>query len=302
MNRKRWMRIFSMYLGIATLMFFVSYGTAKAATLCVEKSGANGCYTSIQAAVDVANSGDTIEVHPESYSEVNIHKNVVIIGIAGPERTTIMALSGNAGNVGSNSTVTIRGFRISGGTNGVYVANATLTLRNNEIIGTAGHGVYCYSAYTLSTTCNVINNTIDGSGGEGIQTANPADAQNRRGTSNIFISSNMILDSINISAPSSASCFYNTITGVVLGTSCSSTQTADPLFIPGNYCAVQSASPSIDAGSPSPTDNDPDGTRNNQGACGGPYAAAFWPYPSGGPVITNLTVTPASVPQGGTVT
>lgn len=46
---------------------------------------------------------------------------------------------------------------------------------------------------------------------------------------------------------------------------------------------------------------DPDGTRNNMGAWGGPGAALFWDNPAGGPVITNLVVTPSSVPQGGTI-
>ena len=35
---------------------------------------------------------------------------------------------------------------------------------------------------------------------------------------------------------------------------------------------------------------------------GGPGAVNYWPDPPGGPVVTDLTVSPSSVPQGGTVT
>jgi len=79
---------------------------------------------------------------------------------------------------------------------------------------------------------------------------------------------------------------------------------ADPLFIDsstGNY-RLSSSSPSIDAGQPIAADNDPDGTRNDQGVYGGPGAANFWPSPAGGPVVTDLSVTPPSVPVGGTIT
>jgi len=78
----------------------------------------------------------------------------------------------------------------------------------------------------------------------------------------------------------------------------------NPLFIDssnGNF-ALQSTSPSIDTGRPGSADADPDGTRNDMGAYGGPDAASFWPYPAGAPIITNLTATPTSVPKGGTIT
>ncbi|MFV9644501.1 MAG: hypothetical protein ACNYWU_01640, partial [Desulfobacterales bacterium] len=58
----------------------------------------------------------------------------------------------------------------------------------------------------------------------------------------------------------------------------------------------------IDAGMVSSTYNDPDGTRNDMGVYGGPGAASFWPEPAGGPVVTELSVTPPSVPVGGTLT
>ena len=78
----------------------------------------------------------------------------------------------------------------------------------------------------------------------------------------------------------------------------------DPLFIDadtGNF-ALLSNSPSKDAGRIGAAFNDPDGTRSDIGAYSGSAAAAFWPYVDAGPVISEIMVTPASVPQGGNVT
>jgi hypothetical protein len=284
-------------VGVVTLMITGGImGSASGATLCVEPNGAGGCYTKIQTAVNAAAEGDVINVGPENYVEgttLNVQKSLEIVGTAGPEKTTITG-STDGITVGSNRTVTIRGFMISGTNDGVYVnGGAILTLKNNIIIGNSGRGVYCNAN---AVTCIISNNTVLSSGLDGIYSDNSVGP-----VETVTLYNNIILDSVNLNNDVE-NCFYNTITGTILNTTCTNTQTADPLFITGHYCAVQSSSPTINAGTISPMDNDPDDTRNNQGCAGGPLAAAFWPYPSGGPVITDLTVSPASVPQGGTVT
>lgn len=313
MNRKRWIRILKMLhgIGITALALLIFLGTASAATLCVDKTGVGAAectttYTTIQAAVNSSIDGDTIKVGPGNYIEgtgVTINKSINIIGIAGPENTMVDG-STNGFNVSTNNTqVTISGLNIVGNVDGVKAWKTTLVLKNNIIAGRTGKGVYCASTTcTDNTYCNILNNNILSSGQDGIYTEdiNPG-CCSCSATTTVNMYNNIITDSINLTSDSE-SCANNTITGSITSASCTNTQTADPLFIPGHYCAVQTGSPTIDAGSPSTIDNDPDGTRNNQGACGGPFAAAFWPYPSGGPVITNLTVTPASVPQGGTIT
>jgi len=69
----------------------------------------------------------------------------------------------------------------------------------------------------------------------------------------------------------------------------------------GNY-VLQSTSSCINSGIPGEPYNDPDGTRNDMGAYSGPFSAAFWPYIPNGPVVTEISLTPASVPRGGTIT
>lgn len=78
----------------------------------------------------------------------------------------------------------------------------------------------------------------------------------------------------------------------------------DPRFVSaatGNY-QLRADSPCINAGRPSASESDPDGTRNNLGAWGGPGAAGFWPSADGAPIITDLSITPGSVPRGGKIT
>ena len=58
---------------------FISVGCASAATHSVCPSGCD--YTSIQAAIDAADPGDTIEVHSGTYNEnVNVNKQLILMG------------------------------------------------------------------------------------------------------------------------------------------------------------------------------------------------------------------------------
>jgi len=68
-------------LGIAVLGNSVAY----AAGLCVHPTGAGRCFTSIQAAVDAANSGDRIIIRPGKYVEqvTILGKDLTLVGRSG---------------------------------------------------------------------------------------------------------------------------------------------------------------------------------------------------------------------------
>ena len=67
-------------LCLAVGIFLFSAGTA-AAVECVDPGGAGGCYTTIQAAIDAAAVGDTINVNPGTYIErLTISQSVVLLG------------------------------------------------------------------------------------------------------------------------------------------------------------------------------------------------------------------------------
>lgn len=74
----------------------------------------------------------------------------------------------------------------------------------------------------------------------------------------------------------------------------------DPQFLdPSNGdFRLLSSSPLRDAGIPSIQAQDPDGTRNDIGAYGGPFAINFFEATIGAPIIRQLQVTPGSIIQG----
>ncbi len=127
----------------AILLLALSQG-AKASTLCVDHSGAAGCYKTIGLAVSHAQVGDVIVVRPGTYDEdVIIGTPLSLIG-SGADRTIIDAagqpngvfIDGYTnGNMGV-SHVTLSGFTVKNATwEGVLVVSADdVTIRANKII------------------------------------------------------------------------------------------------------------------------------------------------------------------------
>ena len=69
----------------------------KAATLCVDATGAGGCYTTIQDAVNAASDGDTINIVAGTYVEnVTVNKSVTLAG-AGIGNTIVMPATSSPG-------------------------------------------------------------------------------------------------------------------------------------------------------------------------------------------------------------
>ncbi|HMV86988.1 MAG TPA: hypothetical protein PKA34_28085 [Blastocatellia bacterium] len=89
--------------------------SARAATLCVNPGGTGGCLASIQAAINAAANGDTINVVAGTYTEdFVINKSVALIG-AGASATRLLGAPNNsmAEHISiSAANVTIEGFTI----------------------------------------------------------------------------------------------------------------------------------------------------------------------------------------------
>lgn len=271
------------------------YQSAYSSTITVDQSG-GGDYTTITAAITAAYAGDVIEVKPGFYEEdVVINKDIDLIG-SGPKYTTIQATIDGI-QVEADRTTKIANLTITAGDEGIEViANDTVLIENCVIVGCGDHGVG--NRYDNSTI-TLINNTIAYNNGSGISSGN---------NSYISVHGNIIVYNGEYGIVSADNNSYNDVYGNNVNYLGCSSGTGDislpPTFIDqyaGNF-ALQSTSNCIDSGIPGEPYNDPDGTRNDMGAYSGPNSAAFWPYVPDGPVVTEIQVTPASVPRGGTIT
>ena len=300
------------------MVFFAGVMAANAGTIYVHPT--EGAYHTIGVGVQAAVTGDTILVAPGNYESFTVDKEVHIISESGPDVTKIT--SGGPVTFGSSGDhSSISGFTISiPGGSGVYVNLGCdyVRIENNIISGCGSHGVDFHAHGGNIYYSSVINNTVSNNAGSGIYFY--THHSGRIYISHSLISNNIITSNNNygITWHNSANGrfednnfsnnnIWNNSVGNISAVTVSSTAGnlfIDPLFV-NPYTAdfhLQSASLCIDAGMVSSTYNDPDGTRNDMGVYGGPGATSFWPEPAGGPVVTELSVTPPSVPVGGTLT
>jgi len=131
---------------------------------------------SIQAALDMAGTGDEVLVHPGTYAErINFHGKVVTLRSSdGPDVTTIdgqqsgtVVTCGTAAGPGP----VLDGFRITGGQGsnggGMFIVGASPTVRNCVFASNHaqyGGGVFVQSGQPLLTGCVFTQNSADGSG------------------------------------------------------------------------------------------------------------------------------------------
>ena len=321
------MKNFKIILLVGILLVSFKSVSCWAATLYVHPT--ESVYTTIGAAINAAVTGDEILVGPGTYPEIDVNKLVYIRSEEGPEVTKIISSTEYAVRFrnGANSS-SISGFFIKGVDYGVYIdalnsaGNCeSMVIKNNIIEGCGRHGICLYDGSARNIYyINIVNNTISGNGNSGIYLAGYNSSNNSYDSYVRYceISNNIIAHNGDYGIQTNSTSFVrdnnyynNDIFNNTLGSTYYVTITeedgnifVDPKFIDvdtGNYM-LQSMSPCIDSGRQGSAFLDPDGTSNNMGVYGGPEAASFWPYPEGGPVVTNLSVTPASVPQGGTIT
>jgi len=145
----------------------ISFNGLHGNTLYVGGSGPDN-YTTIQAAVNAASSGDTVFVYQGIYEEnVEIQKS---INMSGEEKQSTVIDGDNRGNVVDicSEEVAIRGFTIRGGGGreneaGVRIASDHVTLTDNVVTDNRRHGIALLSASHCTITDNIVtNNRYDG--------------------------------------------------------------------------------------------------------------------------------------------
>ena len=282
---------FSTHLCFADIIYVDQYG--------------GGDYKTIQAGINAAYADDTVKVGPGVYYEnVVVDKDLSLIG-SGPNFTTIDA-SQDAISVYANHRVNISAFNLTGGRRGINLDydNVTCNIRNCVIVGCGEAGIIC--DYEDNPNMTIVNNTIVLNGGSGVYLYEGGGTSTANIIGNIIASNGgygIYLRSINYKDIAYNDVFDND-SGNYYGCSAGTGDISqNPRFVdPGGNFVLGPDSPCIDTGRPGVSYNDPDGSRNDMGAYSGPDSVSFWPYIEGGPVITELQVTPTSAPQGSKIT
>jgi len=262
-------------------------------------------YPTIQQGIDAANGGDIVVVAPGTYYEEIALKADVIVRGAG-QGLSIIHGGGNSGDVvfasGNNidNDTKFLGFTVTGaisggsmpGGAGIFCnSGAKPDISNNHVEGNdfgivtwnqsnayIHNNVVVYQTFdgiVVSANPTVINNTVVGNrigindgGGYGPTVMN-----------NIVTASTLYgIYAVGTSPVLTYNDVWNNATNYQNCSPGTGSISADPVFInPANDFHLQSGSPCIDAGNPGVQYNDPDGSRNDMGAYGGPGASANFP-------------------------
>lgn len=309
---KHWVLVLSLALS----------ATLQAATLIVNQN--TGPYFTIQQGVNATGIGDTVLVMPAIYLEaVTIPRRIVLMGV--DRNTCIIQSSVDAVycQTGSDSAtianLTLRAANTYAGVSVPNVNAANPRIQWN-IIENCGRGVLVNNRYAI-----VQNNVIRTCGTGIYLTGDGADALLHNNVIVGCTSDGVML----IGEDPDPVCYGNIIVScaTAFGRSCCQTSIGvfsynnlwqnalnwegsipegpgntyvDPLFVnqaAGDYHLMPS-SPCVDTGMPGGAFPYPDlnGTRNDMGVYGGAYQMG-----GAGPAVTSITVTPSSVPQGGTI-
>jgi nitrous oxidase accessory protein NosD len=139
---RRWQgRCFALVV-LAIALGSAMCGHAEAQTLCVNRGGSSGCFTSIGDAVAAASAGDTIKVAAGTYREdVIVDKSVILKGRG---KSTIIDASRLSNGIYIDgidnpglSNVVVSGFRVRNANfEGILVANASSVSIENNLIET----------------------------------------------------------------------------------------------------------------------------------------------------------------------
>ena len=287
------------------LLAFNFINTSQSKTLIVDELG-NGGYTTIREAVAAAANGDVILIRPGNYSGAVIDRDLNLVG-SGPQHTYI---SGGLEISIPNIFLSVNSLTLSNplGHGILFKQNgdSNLNVINCIITNCGQNGVdYGSSGGPNFIGSFVIRNSVFNKCENAIFMTEPFNEHGAISVQSCIFTRNQVGMSLHIGTElHDYNLFFDNDTDIEGGSrSENEIVLMDPKFVDietGNF-VLQSDSPAINAGPMTPaTLQDPDGTRNDIGAYGGP-AVAFWPYIVGGPVISELKVTPTSVPRGGTI-
>lgn len=264
-------------------------------------------WPTINQGVQSANPDDTVKILPGVYEEnVIVDRSIHLLG-TGPDSVIIKGFGGNPIRIKPNNEVVLERFTATGGTNGgIYVeANnnpITIILRNIIAAANGGDGLRSQKddkTRIYADNCTFVANAQSGVVNEAGTFISCIFAFNgSRGASEYY-------DCCGIVTTIAWSDIFGNPQGNTSGNiSPTFNKNEDPMFIDkdtGDY-RLSADSPCRNSGSTGVADRNPDGSRNDMGAYGGPGSAAFYYGYGNEPLVTDLLITPASVPFGATFT
>ena len=274
------------------IIAIVLFAQVVIADTIVVDQGGNGDYTDIQPAIDVSANGDTIIVKPGTYSQFNSNglDDLFIQGSGADQTFVYNTGTGDAANISNSNNTIISGLTFTAvAGNGMYIYNSTNCVISNCLFdGSQEEGINQYGYHFSSD--NYVTNCIFMGNFNGIETGVSGYGHH----SNIYVKNSIFLSNSNyalhIGGSCDYNCYYNNGSNGNNGTLGDNDFVANPMFVSSTDFHLQSSSPCINAGTPSPMYNDLDGSRNDLGIYGGPTA-----YPGEGAKITSLVVSPTNV-------
>jgi hypothetical protein len=271
-----------------TLIFFIvillAASILHANTIIVDINGA-GQFTTIQAGINAAAAGDTVQVWPGTYTgQVNLNKSILLCG-SGYENTVITGSYNPCVWIASSGKIQWFTITSLSGAGCTIAADGSI-IRNCVIKSCATYGIYNqgYSGYVYNTL--IINNGSYGI----IMNSNTSTmivmnciARNNTSTDYYANYQSCCTGYSTIMLSYSDGSYANSNYGYVSGLQ--GVINADPLFISttNSDYHIPSGSPCYNTGNPSLTD--PDGSRSDMGYFGGPWAPTY-------PVVYEMTIAP----------
>jgi parallel beta-helix repeat protein len=132
----------------------------------------DGWYSTIQAAIDDADNGDVIKVHPGTYIEnIDFKGKSITVESTWPgvwEAVESTIIDGSGANVvefgsGEGGNSVLKGFTLAGGEYGIYCSNSVSPVISNCIIrDNNSDGIYCTSSSPEIKNSKIMSNSGDG--------------------------------------------------------------------------------------------------------------------------------------------